>query len=304
MPRHRDPDPPLPDQFSVRDACAAGLTEGQIRHRLRSGAWVRVARGSYRRADWLPVDGDDPHALARAAYAQRVTAAVRANRGCAAGFESAAVLERLPLFSPLPGYVILVAPPGHWTGRRSGLVIRQSALSLADISLGDVPATSPVRTWFDIARTSPLRDGLAVGDGGLRSGAFGRNDVLAVLARAGTVRGCRNAALAAVHLDALRETPLESGSWAYFVEHRLPLPRMQVEIRDENGRLIGRVDFLWDDTRIVGECDGRLKYSTPDSVYTEKLREDEIRARGFGVVRWGWTDLRDGRLAARLRRQL
>jgi very-short-patch-repair endonuclease len=164
--------------------------------------------------------------------------------------------------------------------------------------------TTVARTWFDVARTHPLRDGLSVGDGGLRSGRLSGNDVLGVLARAGSVRGCRRAALAAIHLDGLRETALESGSWAYFVEHRLPLPRMQVEIRDECGHLIGRVDFLWESARLVGECDGRLKYEERESIYQEKRREDEIRAYGYGVLRWGWEDLWDGRLASRIRRAL
>jgi hypothetical protein len=260
-----------------------------------------VGRGTYRLAEWAPAGEEDPFALARIEHTHRVIAAVRSNRGCIAGFESAAVLHRLALCSPLPDVVTLVASAAHWTGRRPGLVIRQAAITLADVSLSPVPATSPARTWFDIARTKPLNDALAVGDSALRSGGFDRNDVLRVLAEAGSVRGSRRAALAATHLDGRRETALESGSWSYFVEHRLPLPRMQVEIRDDQGRLIGRVDFLWDGARIVGECDGRMKYAEPAALYREKLREDEIRSRDFRVVRWGWPDLFDERLARRLR---
>jgi hypothetical protein len=44
-----------------------------------------------------------------------------------------------------------------------------------------------------------------------------------------------------------------------------------------------------------------MKYTTPGDLYSEKRREDELRAEGFTVVRWSWSDLFDGRLADRLR---
>jgi very-short-patch-repair endonuclease len=79
---------------------------------------------------------------------------------------------------------------------------------------------------------------------------------------------------------------------------------MQVELRSRGRRFIARVDFWWKHARLVGECDGRLKYATPDDVYAEKRREDEIRAEGCGVVRWGALDLRGPQLAQRLLRAL
>jgi hypothetical protein len=82
-------------------------------------------------------------------------------------------------------------------------------------------------------------------------------------------------------------------------------------VRDEYGRLIGRVDFGWPEQRVIGEFDGRMKYGRqpdPDvtegeAVYREKRREDELRAERLAVVRWGWEDL-DGfeAVARRLRR--
>ncbi len=94
---------------------------------------------------------------------------------------------------------------------------------------------------------------------------------------------------------------MESESYAYFVEHRLPLPICQVSIQGRDGRFLGRVDFLWEAVRLVGEADGRLKYADADAVYAEKRREDEIRAEGYGFIRWGKADLRTPALADRLR---
>ena len=69
-------------------------------------------------------------------------------------------------------------------------------------------------------------------------------------------------------------------------------------------------DFGWPEQRTVGEFDGKVKYGRllkpgqdpGDAVFEEKLREDAFRARGWEVVRWTWTDLRDFRAtAARIR---
>jgi very-short-patch-repair endonuclease len=57
--------------------------------------------------------------------------------------------------------------------------------------------------------------------------------------------------------------------------------------------LIGRVDFLWDQYRTIGEFDGRLKYDGErrQTLYDEKRREDRLREAGFEVVRFGWADV-------------
>ncbi|HKE50057.1 MAG TPA: hypothetical protein VKE25_00970, partial [Actinomycetes bacterium] len=88
------------------------------------------------------------------------------------------------------------------------------------------------------------------------------------------------------------ESPLESHSRAFFLAAGLPMPETQVEIRDDRGRFVARVDFLWREQRTVGEADGRLKYSSLEVLYREKQREDRIRELGFEVVRWDTTDLR------------
>ena len=161
--------------------------------------------------------------------------------------------------------------------------------------------TTPTRTWLDVARTRPLADALALGDAAARAGLESIEALRRGVGLLSGMRGCRMATLAAEHVSPLRETPLESGSWAYLVRHRIALPRMQVSFVDGVGRFIGRVDFFWEAARIVGECDGLVKYDTREVLYAEKRREDDLRALGLRVVRWGWRDLADDRLARVLR---
>jgi hypothetical protein len=61
---------------------------------------------------------------------------------------------------------------------------------------------------------------------------------------------------------------------------------LQVEIRDASGRLIGRVDILLERVTIV-EFDGATKYGNADDLVAEKWREDDLRSRGYQVVRVG-----------------
>lgn len=306
MPRRADPDPPLPLVVTAAEARAAGLTRDQVRQRVRSGRWTALARGAYRRevdATSAPSDLDD-FAVARIDHAHRAAAAALTHPGCAVAFHSAAVIHGLPLCTPLPAHVALATPSGSWAGRRPGLVIHRIGLAQGDIIRSRVPRTSVARTWFDIARTLGLADGLAIGDAALRRGLVSSDELLRVMAHAEARRGVARARLAATHLDGARESAAESGSWAYFVRHRVALPRAQVEIRSRQGGCIARVDFWWDQARLVGECDGRLKYADRESLYREKRREDALRAEGYSVIRWGWSDLRGPDLAERLRRHL
>ena len=79
----------------------------------------------------------------------------------------------------------------------------------------------------------------------------------------------------------------------------LPDPELQVEIHDRRGRFLGRSDYSWYGWRLLGEFDGKAKYSrylkpgeSPgDVVFKEKRREDALRDNGSRVVRWVWHEL-------------
>lgn len=303
MPRLLGPDPQLPDLFTLADAAARGLTRRQIEYRVRAGLLTRVARDRYRSGDYLPPDMD-PFLAARLDHIDRSLAHAGRNTGTTIGFESGAICLGLPLYSRVPEDVTLVVSPGSWTGRRTRIRFRQGVVDPSDLAQPWPRITSAQRTVLDLARTASLADALSVGD---RAQSLGLLDLADLHTRIDALqgqRGCRRARLAVSLIDGLRETPLESASFAYFVEHRLPLPACQVTIRSRLGRFLGRVDFLWEQARLVGEADGRLKYTDEAALYAEKRREDDIRGEGLGVARWGAVDLRSGALAERLRRLL
>ncbi|HSF26480.1 MAG TPA: hypothetical protein VLC50_03085, partial [Actinomycetes bacterium] len=67
----------------------------------------------------------------------------------------------------------------------------------------------------------------------------------------------------------------------------------QVLIRDADGHVVARADFLWRAQRVVGEVDGKVKYVGPraDSLWREKRRQEAVEDAGFVVVRWGAFEL-------------
>lgn len=300
MSRRLGPDPTLPTVITPRSARAAGLTADQVRHRLGAGHWSRVAWGSYRSEAAIPADLDR-FARARLDHGHRALACALRNAGSIIGFESAAIVLGLPLASPVPELVTLIVPPGRWTGIRSGIRMRAGSNALRDLWDGGLRVTGANRTWLDLARTAPLADALAVGDAASARGELDVPQLQEELARLAGSRGCRQAARALEWVDGIRETPLESMSFAYFVSRGIALPECQVILRSGSGRFLGRVDFWWARARVVGECDGRLKYRSASDLYDEKRREDALREEGFSVVRWGMADLAGARLAGRLR---
>jgi hypothetical protein len=303
MPRLHDPDPDLPVLTFLDDACGAGLSRHQVRHRLRSGDWHPLTRGAYLPAGHDTWGTDDRYARERIEHALRAVAAARRNRGTVVTDASAAILHGLPVLN-VPTRVQLAVPADKWSGSRSGIDFRVRRFDADEIVQARVPVASPVRCWLDIARFGTLREALVTGDAGARTGLISPEASAVDPERWRGQWGCRRLLRALQFVDGTRESPLESSSFGYFVENQVPVPRMQMVITSGRGVFIARVDFLWDDRQLVGEADGKLKYADSDQLYAEKRREDLIRAEGFRVVRWGWSDLRTTTLARRLRRLL
>jgi very-short-patch-repair endonuclease len=94
---------------------------------------------------------------------------------------------------------------------------------------------------------------------------------------------------AVARADPRLETVLEAISWNGFIDAGLDLPTPQAEITGASGRR-WRVDFLFGD-RVIGECDGALKYSESSALWREKKRQEDLEQAGYIVVRWTWEEM-------------
>jgi hypothetical protein len=85
-------------------------------------------------------------------------------------------------------------------------------------------------------------------------------------------------------LEPSRESVAESLSAGHMHLIGIPTPLFQARIRTPYGNAYP--DFLWEDLRLIGECDGAVKYNDADAYVLEKEREQALRDLGYRFVRW------------------
>lgn len=167
--------------------------------------------------------------------------------------------------------------------------------------------TSLARTAVDLSRLCDRQSALAVMDAAWRLLAS-PDELRDQLDQARARTGIRAARWALGHANPLAESPGESFSRYLMITHGLPMPLLQYEVYDQQGNFAGRADFAWEELRVLGEFDGRVKYQrdllrpgqTPeDVVMAEKRRENGFRALDWWVYRWVNSDLADGTAFAR-----
>ncbi|GID68243.1 hypothetical protein Acy02nite_61240 [Actinoplanes cyaneus] len=84
--------------------------------------------------------------------------------------------------------------------------------------------------------------------------------------------------------DGRAESPMETRLRLLFHDAGLPSPEPQVEVRDESGRLAGRVDLGWQAARVAAEYEG--------DHHRERGQFRRDIARVNALRRLGWTVLR------------
>ncbi|MGC4961865.1 hypothetical protein [Gordonia sp. DT101] len=295
------------DMFRRRDALIArGSDDRRLRQELDTGTLIKPWRGVY-----LPAPESSS---ADAAYLTRVLAACEvAEIDKVVSHQSAAAIHGLPLLHPDRSRV-------HFTvnrtsgGHRRGQVLHPARLTSDDVvSVDGRAVTSLARTAADIARTGNMNQAVCVFDSALRAGATIEELRDAVAGNRGRV-GNSVARAALPHANPQSESIAESFSRALIVGFDdIPTPIAQHELFTTSGIFVARVDLYWDEERMVGEVDGRGKYTADldpgehpgDRVWDEKRREDAIRDLDETVVRWGWQEcMHPERLHALLRRGL
>ena len=203
-----------------------------------------------------------------------------------------------------PSLPELTVPPGV-TGDVAAAHLYRASLRTIDVHLDpSTPRTSVARTIADICRTQGAAAGLVTLDDALRNRVVDLAALDDVIDMCRGWPGIRSADRARLIADASAESPLESLSRFAIAESALPRPATQVEIREAYGAFVARVDFYWDEFGVVGEADGRIKYESRDVLFAEKQRQEVLENLGLVVVRWGWDDVRNGTLPARIARAL
>lgn len=273
-------------------------TRQQHARAARRGTEVRIGRGAYVDRDtWDALPPGERDVLRLRAYARARTVPPVFSHW------SAVALHGLP-FAGEKGEEIHIAVGQSAGGRSAGRIRAHSIRVPAEdiVEVAGLRCTSRERTVMDIAASGRLPDAVAITDAVLREPGprdeADREALLGAWLRAQPQRGHRRALEVVALADGRAESPLESLSRVVMYRSGMPKPELQRAFSDGRGS-IGFADFAWPDQRVIGEADGAVKYldtamrggrSAEQVVVDEKVREDRLRALGWRVVRWTWSD--------------
>jgi very-short-patch-repair endonuclease len=150
-----------------------------------------------------------------------------------------------------------------------------------------IPVTTPARTLWDLAaEITPERLRAAVRQG-VRRQVVDLADLSARVAGRPDARSGRLRRVLALWVpgEELTESELEVRFMDLCARHRLPRPRPQ---HRQGGR---RLDFVWDDCRLIVETDGRLDHSGPVAALDDRVKDRTAKLGGYDVVRFMWAEI-------------
>jgi hypothetical protein len=294
--------PELPvGEIILTGQCDAG-TRRDVYSRHNRGDLIRVRQGTYVASDaWERLDAAERH------RALVLAVTVDHDEDLVFSHLTAAALWRLPVVGPLPRNPQTLGTGA--SGGRSTKSLERSQISLPRevVDLENVHVTSLCSTTVDVAATCGFATAVAIADAALRrtlhplagvpSSSLTRDQLQEHLDRLSPFYGSVKARRAIDFADALADGPGESLSRVSIHLSRLSKPELQVPLLGASGTKYF-VDFWWPQFRVIGEFDGKHKYTDPqllrgrtpaEVVYAEKLREDDLRARGYTVSRWPWS---------------
>lgn len=263
------------------------------------GGKVRVARGAYLDAGvWQAADARTRYLLGiRAAASSRGASSVVSHW-------SAAAIHGVPFLGGWPQKVHFTRDSRVRSHSSGAVNYHYLPLGEGDVvEIGGLEVTSIARTLVDLAVSDSFLSSVTALDSARHVDRRGRTQPLTTLEE---VEGRFEARLPIrAHSKALRsigfsvtdsDSPLESVSRVNMHRIGCPKPVLQQRFDDYRG-LIGFSEFYWEEFALVGEADGKSKYTNPryrrgrsleQVLLDEKERADRIRALGPDISRWGW----------------
>ncbi len=237
---------PLIDRpFRAAEAVAAGaLCERQLRRH-----YARVYPGV-----WAPKQADlSPRQRAYAAWLWS------RRRGVPAGLSASALLGAKWIDAGTPATLI------HSNRRPPPLIeVHTDTVLPGEIrQIGRLPVTSPTRTAFDLGRWLPLTAGVARIDALMNATDVKVADIAALAALHPGVPGLRKLDKTLQLVDGGAESPYESLTRLLLIQAGFPPPQTQIEVRDDYGHVVARIDLGWEDYLVGVDFEGAHHWTDP-----------------------------------------
>jgi hypothetical protein len=298
------------DVFLRRDLIAAGLTDRDVRRRVVAGDLTRLRHGAYVPTELVKEFGEVDMGRARARAVLRT-----AHPTAVLSHQTALAEHGVDTWGVGFDETHLTRTDGRPGRREAGVVHHRATLGRRWwVAPNGVPVTHPARAAIEVTTAYGAEAGLVAACGVLNRKLAKLAELHEVAKDAIRWPGSLGTRLVLARADPRLTNVAEARVWHLFFEQGIARPEPQVEVRDEQGNLLGVVDFLWRACGVFLEFDGRIKYerhrrpgeSLADYLMREKRREEQICIeKGWICIRITWADLqRPAVLARRIRKAL
>ncbi|HWA64902.1 MAG TPA: type IV toxin-antitoxin system AbiEi family antitoxin [Mycobacteriales bacterium] len=163
--------------------------------------------------------------------------------------------------------------------RRVGVRARAALLEAGDVTtVRGIACLSPVRVAFDLARQRRLVDAVVGVDAMCNRGGCALPELEAYVAGRSGWRGVRYAREALLYAEPLSESVMETKQRMALVQAGLPRPRAQVDLFDDDGFRVARLDHGYERWKVGLDYDGE--------VHRERWRYDLERQERIRDLGW------------------
>lgn len=181
-------------------------------------------------------------------------------RGVVAGKSAAALLGAIYISADLRAELVYdnrKPPPG--------IIVYTDVLAADELTtVGGITVTAAARTAFDVGRRTANRlQAVQVLDDLTRATDVKVTDVEAVIARHAGARGLVRLRRVLPLVDGGAESPQETRTRLALVDAGLPRPQTQINVYDEYGGFVGRIDMGYPELRVGIEYDGPQHWTDP-----------------------------------------
>lgn len=284
------------DVLLRRDLIAEGLTDRDIHAQVKAGALTKLRYGAYAPTELVKELDEVDMMRARARAVLRT-----AHETAVLSHQNSLAEHGVPLWGVGLDETHLTRTDGRAGRREAGVVHHRATLGKRWWAVRDgVATTHPARAAIEVATAHGPEAGLVAACGVLHLELATVAELHEAAAAARHWPGSLGTRLVLARADGRLTNVAEARTWHLFFEQRIPRPEPQVRVLDEDGNLLGIVDFLWPGLRVFLEFDGRIKYeqhrrpgeSLAAYLMREKRREEQICVhKGWICIRVTWADL-------------
>lgn len=167
-----------------------------------------------------------------------------------------------------------------------GILLQSDRLAEDEICVRrGIPVTTPSRTGFDVGRRPGLESAVIRLDALLHATGVKPDDVAALAGRHRGARGSVQLRKALGLADPGSESPQETRTRLALIAAGVPRPTTQIEVYDDHGCFVARLDMGWPSYRVAVEFDGAQHWTDPRQRSRDIDRLAELAALGWAIVR-------------------